>query len=259
MKRKILKIFIVLTLSMFMAGSSPVRAENRDLLQSSLLAQRIFEYEEPKSEEFSVQGDLFPSGPQKKSLSKAIFLSLLVPGGGEFYAGSKTRGRIFLGMEASLWASFFGFRTYGAWAKDDYKSYAAVHAGVDLNGKSEEFFEDVNFYTSRDDYNQLARLYQREEAEVYPESQFWNWRWDSQESQHDYRMLRNRSEAAYRKALFMLALSAANRVLSVIDSIREIKKYNRKIDLEFSSVTVNFKIKPIGSNTSFKIVLNRSF
>jgi len=57
----------------------------------------------------------------------------------------------------------------------------------------------------------------------------------------------------------MLALSAANRVLSVIDTIREVRKYNRKIDLEFSSVTVDFKINPIGRNSSFKIVLNRSF
>ncbi|MGB2698129.1 MAG: hypothetical protein WBD28_09780 [Candidatus Zixiibacteriota bacterium] len=259
MKRNIIKILLSLNLIIFLTGSLPLRADNTSL-KSYLLYQNLEQNEEPEIiEEFTVQGDLFPSEPQKKSLSKAIFLSLLVPGGGEFYVGSNTRARIFLGVEASLWASFFGFRTYGAWTKEDYKSYAAVHAGVDLRGKSEGFFEDVNFYVSRDEYNQLARLYQREEAEIYPESDFWNWYWSSPESQRYYRKLRNRSEAAYRKALFMLALSGVNRVLSAIDTIREVRKYNRKVDEQFSSLGLHFDVNPLGKNKRLKIVFSRTF
>jgi TM2 domain-containing membrane protein YozV len=258
-KQNLLKIFIIVTLGIFLAGSSPLRAETDNPLKSYLLSQTLLAYEEPEVEEFTVQDDMFAPEQQRKSLSKAIFLSLLVPGGGEFYVGSKTKGRIFLGAEAMLWASFFGFRTYGAWAKDDYKSYAAVHAGINLKGKSDDFFEDVNFYTSRDEYNQLARLYQREKAEVYPENDFWDWQWDSPESQHYYRKLRNRSEAAYRKALFMLGLTAANRVLSVIDTIREVRKYNRKIDQEFSSLGLSFDISPFGKNSRFKVTFSKSF
>jgi hypothetical protein len=259
MKPYIKKILLGLALIIFLSGSLPLRAEDDASLKSYLLSQNLEENQEPEIEEFIINEDLFHSEPQKKSLSKAIFLSLLVPGGGEYYVGSKTRARIFMGVEASLWASFFGFRTYGAWAKEDYKSYAAVHAGVDLRGKSDEFFEDVNFYVSRDEYNQLARLYQREEAEVYPENDFWNWYWTSSESQRYYRKLRSRSEAAYRKALFMLALAGANRILSVIDTIREVKKYNRKIDEQFSSLGLHFDVSPFSENKRFKIVFSRTF
>ncbi len=257
--RRTLIVLILLVLSVLLAGSLPVNAMTSPSLRSSLLSQNRSEYQEPEFEDFSQLSDLFPSEKPRKSLSRAIFFSLLVPGSGEFYAGSKTRGRIFLGVEASLWTSFFGFRTYGAWAKNDYKSFSAVHAGVNLEGKSDEFFEDINFYASREEYNQLARLYQRDEVEVYPGSDFWYWYWDSPESQHRYRKLRNRSESAYRKALFVVGLAAANRVLSVIDTIREIKKYNRKIDPEFSSLSVDFDINPIGTNSGFKVTLSRSF
>lgn len=257
--KQIFKILLLIILGIFLVGLHPTEAEAKNSFPSYLSSQNPLEDEEPKLEESSVKSELLKPESQRKSLPKAIFLSLLVPGGGEFYVGSKAKGRIFLGVEASLWASFFGFRTYGAWIKNDYQSYAAVHAGVDLEGKSEDFFEDINFYASRDEYNQLARLYQREEASVYPENSLWNWHWESPESQRYYRKLRNRSESAYRKALFMLGLSAANRVLSVIDTIREVRKYNRKVDMEFSSVTVDFKINPFGRDPSFGMVLHRSF
>ena len=258
-RKQIFKILILIILAIFLVGPYPVEAETKDSFPSYLSNQNPPEDEEPKLEEFWLKSESPESESQRKSLPKAILLSLLVPGGGEFYVGSKTRGRIFLGVEASLWASFFGFRTYGTWIKNDYRTYAAAHAGVNLEGKSEDFFEDINFYVSRDEYNQLARLYQREAAAVYPENSFWNWQWESPESQRYYRKLRNRSESAYRKALFMLGLSAANRVLSVIDTIREVRKYNRKVDMEFSSVTVDLKINPFGRDPSFGMVLHRSF
>lgn len=259
MKKELLSILILVAASIFMAAFLPAKAKADRSIQSALLSQSLLEDEEWEVEELPERSDIFPSEQPKKSLSKAIFFSLLVPGAGEFYAGSKTRGRIFLGLEASLWAGFFGFRTYGAWAKDDYESYAAVHAGADLEGKSDEFFEDINFYVSRDEYNQLARLYQREQAEVYPQTDFWYWYWDSAESQHYYRKLRNRSEAAYRKALFMLGLAAANRVLSIIDAIREVKKYNRKVDEQFSSLGLHFDVSPFSKNKRFKVVFSRTF
>ena len=98
MKQNIIKILLSLTLILFLTGPLPLRAEDDTSLKSYLLSQNLKQNEEPEIEEFTIQGDLFPSEPEKKSLSKAIFLSLLMPGGGEFYVGSKTRARIFLGL-----------------------------------------------------------------------------------------------------------------------------------------------------------------
>jgi len=44
----------------------------------------------------------------KKSLKKAFFMSLLLPGSGEYYAGAKTQAKAFLGAEAMIW-SFAAF------------------------------------------------------------------------------------------------------------------------------------------------------
>jgi hypothetical protein len=54
---------------------------------------------------------------------------------------------------------------YGDWKRDDYKAYAAAHAGVDNGGKDEEFYDWIGFYSNRDEFNQLGRLY-------YPERPF---------------------------------------------------------------------------------------
>jgi len=259
MKRELFTTVVVAACGILLLVCAASQAEADTSLRHSLLSQNLLEDEEWEVKDLPERKDLLASGQSKKSTYKAVLLSLLVPGAGEFYADSKARGKIFLGTEASLWMGYFGFRTYGAWAKKDYKSYAAVHAGVNLNGKADEFFEDMNFYVSRDEYNQLARLYQREEAQVYPETDFWYWYWDSPQSQHYYRKLRNRSEAAYRKALFMVGLAGVNRVLSVIDAIREVRKYNRKLDEGFSALSLSFDLNPVGENSGFKIALNKSF
>jgi len=175
-----------------------------------------------------------PSG--RKSTTKAMLLSLLLPGAGELYAGNGTGSRMFLGLEGSIWTGFFAFRTYGSWKKTDYKGYAALHAGANLDSKTDDYFENITYYDTRDQYNQFARLYHGADATIYPENDFWNWNWDSQDSKGRFRDLRNQSKTAYRRALFMVGLAAVNRIVSVLDAARSVKKFNRKLSSEFSSV-----------------------
>jgi len=165
-----------------------------------------------------------------------MLLSLLLPGAGELYANNTTGSRIFFGLEGSIWTGFFAFRTYGSWKKTDYKGYAALHAGVNLDSKTDDYFENITYYDTRDQYNQFARLYHGADATIYPENDFWNWNWDSQDSKGRFRDLRNQSKTAYRRALFMVGLAAVNRIVSVLDAARSVKKFNRKLSSEFSSV-----------------------
>jgi hypothetical protein len=188
-----------------------------------------------EKEKGSLWEDEFQKTSGRKSTTKAMLLSLLLPGAGELYAENKSHSRIFLGIEGSIWSTFFAFRTYGSWKKRDYKGYSALHAEVDLEGKNDDFFEDITYYDNRDEYNQFARLYNGDKAVIYPENDFWNWEWDSQDSKGRYRELRNQSKSAYRRALYMVGLAALNRVVSVLDAVRSVKKFNRKLGSEFSS------------------------
>jgi hypothetical protein len=203
-----------------------------------------------------------PSG--RKSTTKAMLLSLLLPGAGELYAENTTGSRIFLGLEGSIWAGFFAFRTYGSWKKTDYKGYAALHAGVDLDSKTDDYFENMTYYDSRDEYNQFARLYHGADATVYPENDFWNWNWDSEDSKGSFRDLRNQSKTAYRKALFMVGLAAVNRIVSVMDAARSVKKFNRKLNSEFSSINptdLKFSLdaNPFGKNPHYYFKVKKEF
>ena len=193
-----------------------------------------------------------------------MFLSLLLPGAGELYAENTTGSRIFLGLEGSIWAGFFAFRTYGSWKKTDYKGYAALHSGVNLDSKTDDYFENITYYDTRDQYNQFARLYHGADAMIYPENDFWNWNWDSQDSKGRFRDLRNQSKTAYRRALFMVGLAAVNRIGSVLDAVRSVKKFNRKLSSEFSSINptgLRFSLdaNPFSKNPHYYFKVKKSF
>lgn len=195
----------------------------------------------------------------RKSLTKAALLSLILPGTGEYYADSKGKAHIFMGTDAVLWTGFFGLRGYGSWLENDYRIYAAQHAGIDLSGKRDEFFEDLTYYQSRDEYNQFAPLYSNGELGPYPQTNLWDWQWDDTASRQHYRDLRNKSKAAYRKSLFVAALLLANRVASAIDAIKVVRQYNRRKHLEISSLKIGLEANPWASNPYFRLTLTKSF
>ena len=228
---------------------------------SSVVSLSNLSYSQSQNQEdfFEMPGEFREKKKGLKSVTKAAFLSLLLPGAGEIYTGSHTKGKIFLSVETSFWVGFFGFRTHGGWLKKDYKSYAASHAGVNLTGKPDDFFDDLAFYDSRDEYNQFALLYHREDARPYKENDFWNWEWDSHQSKSHYRNLKNRSKNAYRRALYMVGLSVVNRIVSVIDAMKTVKRYNRKKSLEISKVRFDLKVNPFGHDQKLMLYLTRTW
>jgi len=172
-----------------------------------------------------------PTG--KKSVMKAALLSALLPGAGEYYLGNRGKARYFFTVEAISWAGCIAFRTYGAWKREDYIRYARTYANANLDGKSEEFRDLVGFYRSIDDYNSLGRVYDPERPYLYdtPDN---HWRWQSDADQATYRNLKNRSREAYRRGKFFVGIAIANRIISVIDAIRDTRRANRSLEQSFS-------------------------
>ncbi len=169
-----------------------------------------------------------------KSSNLGFFLSFLLPGSGQAYAQSKGRSAIFLGVETAVWAGFFGLRGYGRWLREDYKLYAAAHAGVNLKGKDDEFFRSLAFYESREEYNRYQLWGDREKAELYGEGYYWEW--ESPEARKKFKSIRDRSKTAYQRAIYMLGLALLNRVASSIDAVRQVRNYNKGKRFGFSKV-----------------------
>ncbi|HEX9934644.1 MAG TPA: hypothetical protein VGB38_05545 [bacterium] len=179
------------------------------------------------------RSDLLPESDRGSSDSartavpaKAFFLSLMLPGAGEYYAGSTKMGNAFLCTEIALWGCYAMFRAYGDCREQDYKLFAAAHAGVDLNGKDPAFFVNVEDHSSLTDYNDL-RLKQRYWEALYPEDQTHFWKWDSDASRLRFKALRLSSDRAYNRALIVVGAIVANHIVSGIDAVRVAKKKER--------------------------------
>ncbi len=162
----------------------------------------------------------------EKSKGKAFFFSLIVPGMGQRYAGKRLRSEIYLATELTLWLSYTGLIQYREWRKQDFKAFAAAHAGVDLNGKSESYFIDVENYASIYEYN-AAKLRQRNLNKYYRDVEGFYWQWDSESNRQKYEQLRISADTADNRALFVIGAILANHVISAIDAVWTVHKVNK--------------------------------
>jgi len=160
---------------------------------------------------------------RKPSPGAAFLFSVLVPGTGEWYAGSPRMAKIFLGSEALLWSAYFSFRVYGNWKKHDYGQWAAAHAGLNPSGKDHDFFIAVEDYDNLRAYNE-AKLQQRRLDLMYPEGSDYEWDWDTDASRGEFEKLRLASDGAYNKSLFVIGGIVINHIISGIDAVRLAKK-----------------------------------
>lgn len=181
---------------------------------------------------------------RKSSLFKAGLYSALLPGLGEYYVGHKSKARVFFAVEAATWISFFSFHIYGNWRENDYIDYAAVHANASLDDKDQEFRDWVGFYSDIDQFNSLGRVQDpdRPYLEDTPEN---HWRWQSAAEQDTYRHLKNRSREAHRRRDFMVGLAVVNRIVSIVDAVRDAKRSQREIKgSEFSLINgLNYRLE----------------
>ncbi len=176
------------------------------------------------------------AGERKISLVKAGIYSALLPGLGEYYVGHRSKARIFFAVEAATWISFFTYNFYGNWKKDDLINFAATHANANLEGKTKEFQDWVGFYQDIDQFNSLGRVGDPDREYLVDNAEN-HWRWQTQAEQEIYRQLKNKSRDAYRRRDFMVGLAIVNRVVSIIDAVRDAQRSRREIkDSEFSLV-----------------------
>lgn len=162
-----------------------------------------------------------------RNKGKAMFMSLLVPGLGQRYAGANIKSNVFLGAEISLWLSYAGFKSYSLWRINDYENYAAAHAGVNLDGKNNTFFIDVGNFDNIHDHN-AYRLQQRNFNKYYQDIDYWYWDWESQAARDKFDQLRISADTADNRATFVLGAIVANHLISAIDAVWSVHKYENK-------------------------------
>ncbi|MGB8658459.1 MAG: hypothetical protein WCE90_11865 [Candidatus Zixiibacteriota bacterium] len=190
-------------------------------------------------------------GFKGKSLKRAFLYSLIVPGSGEFYAGSRIKPALFLGLDVTMWALYFNYHGKGKNKEKEYRVFAdsSWSEGFydqwlhdNFNGRDGQPIQsDTEAYWDKkqQDYVYFSHHLPNSKTQQYYEmigkyEQF-SWGWEdysdatatSAKREH-YLEMRHTSNELLNKAKYSVMVSLANHVLSAFDAALTVKKYNKK-------------------------------
>jgi hypothetical protein len=181
-----------------------------------------------------------------KSTKRAFFYSLLLPGAGEYYAGSRIRPFVFLGIEAIVWSRYFYFHSKGNSGKKDYQNYADSHydwtvyrgwwANLDSTVQ-DSFSHDLPW----DDYNNTVIRNHEYYENIGKYDQF-QMGWDDIDDnaypppfgdrvvspmRETYLEMRKTTNDYYQNANTWIMVSLGNHLISAFDAALTAKKFNK--------------------------------
>lgn len=195
-----------------------------------------------------------------KSRAKAIILSALLPGAGEYYIGQKRKATYFFVAEAINIIGYASFKIAAGWKKDDLIRYGNAQAGASLEGKPDEFYDMVGFYLNNEHYNTEGRVGDPWRP-YYPNNNEYHWQWQSEEAMATFKEIKNKRGQLTQRSKFMLGLAVVNRVISVIDtaiSTRRLKKSTTGEFADQNSGYLKFTIDPASLNRQVALTWHTS-
>ena len=173
--------------------------------------------------------DLADGQFEKKSVSSAFFLSLLLPGLGEAYVGRTGYTKVFMSIEVVGWGLFVANEVQAASRREDYRNFAAQHAGVLQSGKTDQYWIDIGKYNNIFDFNEQRRR-DRDVAAIYAENSENFWRWDSKANRLSYDGKRITTSEIEERRTFIIGGIILNHLISAINALRVARQHNRNID-----------------------------
>lgn len=157
---------------------------------------------------------------------KAMLLSLLVPGLGQYSAGDRTWSYVFFGAEVAIWGTYVAFHIQGDAREERFQEFAGLWGGVaSPKGHDDTYYTNVGRWRSYDDY-QVALS----DAEMYPADQ--HWLWPTDERRNRYLDLRAAAEDSFHRANFVLAAALVNRALAVVHAARSVSAESASFSLD---------------------------
>ncbi len=190
---------------------------------------------------------LFEGTLKKKSSGLAIIYSLLLPGMGELYADAYDSGIYFTVADAVLWGTYIGVDVYANWKKDRYITYAQTNGGITTANKDDNYYATIGQYMNIDDYNN-EKAFERNFGDMYNVNAYF-WKWNTGEERKAYREMWVSSEQSFNNLRFVVGALILNRVVSAINAVRSVSRYNKKIQEEVGwNVSVGMQNYPDNSS-----------
>tara|TARA_A100001015_G_scaffold134139_1_gene148832 strand:- start:548 stop:1126 length:579 start_codon:yes stop_codon:yes gene_type:complete len=171
--------------------------------------------------------------PVNKNSLDPVIKSFLVPGWGQNELGYKSRSKKYIYVEVGILLSLYTSSKYSNEIKRNYIAYAAKHAGIVTTGKDREYWVDIGNFNTLNDYNS-EHLRNREVGELYPQTQKWNWNWDTSKNRKYFESRRIQSDKMKLFSTFTIGGLFLNHFVSSIDAL-----YLKRL-----STSKSFSIKP---------------
>ena len=170
---------------------------------------------------FSIACLLAPSAlfaQAAKSPKKAAFLSVLLPGLGERYAGGRKSAKFFLFTEGMFWTGVFAFQKLNTTRENTFRAYAAARAGATTVKKPNSHYDRLSSYNSIYDYNARLLYVEGTSGNPLPETPENFWEWDTPSSREHFRKLRSKATWARTRSFLFVGALIFNRFASALNA-----------------------------------------
>lgn len=205
-------------------AEEPASLTTRAAIQHHLFSQSLHQ-----TEVFGAPLMAQGASHSRRSPGLAVLYSLLLPGLGEFYVDGYASGKVFSIAEAVLWLGYATVDVYGTTQRDDARSFAAVHAGVNPVGKDDQFYVDIGNFMNTDEFNE-KRLREREPGRLYEVNAGFGWQWDTESSRQKFKDTRLSADNALNNRKFVVAAIVVNHIASAINAARAAISHNKDIE-----------------------------
>jgi hypothetical protein len=209
---------------------------------------------------------------KQKSVAKAFIYSLVIPGAGQIYNGSKLKGFIFLGIEAAGWVTYAAYTSSGGTKTDDFEAYARTHWSEPPYWDSLKVFHGVDKWHDDDVFphylpwkinengDTVADLNQHYYENIGKYDQF-VWGWDDLQqistinpsqpetafrssNRYTYEDMRHAANQEYDRARGAAFVIIANHLVAAVEAAFSAKSHNQAVqhaaawDFKFNLVTM---------------------
>jgi len=195
-------------------------------------------------------------GFKGKSVKKAFLYSMIVPGSGEFYGGSKIKAAVLFGVDVALWALYFNYHGKGTDKETEYQGFADQYWTEDqyiqwliqtynIQSDREKYWDPI----AKDSVSLSHHLPDTKTDQYYEMigkyEQFIGGWGDNLDKREVYLGMRRDSNDLLNKAKYAAMFSLGNHILSAFDAAFTVKRYNRRGE-KFSQV--EFKMRLVEHN-----------
>ncbi|MEA2031847.1 MAG: DUF5683 domain-containing protein [candidate division Zixibacteria bacterium] len=240
---------------------TPIQTQLSQAITGSGLGLQTVATNVSNSENVNSDSSLSNADIRGHSVFKAGLYSLLVPGWGQYYNDKRAKGKVFFAAEAMTWITFISLRVYGGWKKDDMIRFGETRAGADLQGKDDDFHVLLELYNDIDEYNSLGRLVEPG-SEYLPDNKSNHWCWQSLEDKATYRELREDYRGAYRRSKWVMLVALFDRVVAVVDAVRDARREEQADDGFYLSVAgkpLKVNVNPLADRSQIGITVYPGF